>query len=56
MQRAGDHVREVPPGAYIPEAPRLVPYVAFPPTGCRDVGEWVAQYNVRSTPPARSRR
>ncbi|MEU6299259.1 hypothetical protein [Streptomyces erythrochromogenes] len=42
------HVREVHPGADIPEALRLVPDVAFPPDGCRDVAEWVAHYNTRN--------
>ncbi|MFB8394076.1 hypothetical protein [Streptomyces yangpuensis] len=52
LARARDHVRETHPGADIPEALRLVPDVAFPPDGCRDVVEWVAQYNARNTLPA----
>ncbi|MFE5523005.1 hypothetical protein ACFQ9Q_35630 [Streptomyces virginiae] len=53
VQRAGDHLRETHPGTDIPEALRLVPDVAFPPVDCRDVAEWVAQYNARNTTPAR---
>ncbi|MEV6682150.1 hypothetical protein AB0N09_35615 [Streptomyces erythrochromogenes] len=48
LARAREHVREVHPGADIPEALRLVPDVAFPPADCRDVAEWVAQYNTRN--------
>ncbi|WP_404962179.1 hypothetical protein [Streptomyces sp. 147326] len=32
----------------VPEALRLVPDVAFPPTECSDVAEWVARYNGRT--------
>ncbi|MFK0016354.1 hypothetical protein [Streptomyces sp. NPDC091027] len=49
VARARDHVREVHPGADIPEALRLVPDVAFPPVDCCDVAEWAAQYNARNT-------
>ncbi|MFD4866232.1 hypothetical protein [Streptomyces sp. NPDC058412] len=53
LARAGDHVREAHPGANVPESLRLVPDVAFPPTDCPDVGEWVAQYNARNAPQTR---
>ncbi|MFJ7592994.1 hypothetical protein ACIQZO_37595 [Streptomyces sp. NPDC097617] len=49
VTRAGDHVREMHPGADAAEALRLVPDVAFPPAGCADVAEWVAQYNARTS-------
>ncbi|WP_371591804.1 hypothetical protein [Streptomyces virginiae] len=49
LARARDHVREVHTGAETLEALRLVPDVAFPPADCRDVAEWVAQYNDRNT-------
>ncbi|MFJ9944950.1 hypothetical protein [Streptomyces erythrochromogenes] len=45
---AGDHVREMHPGADAAEVLRLVPDVAFPPADCGDVAEWVAQYNART--------
>ncbi|MFE3865537.1 hypothetical protein ACFXPT_34685 [Streptomyces goshikiensis] len=48
VARARDHVREVHPGADIPEALRLVPDVAFPPADCHDAADWVAQYNTRN--------
>ncbi|MEV8536725.1 hypothetical protein [Streptomyces sp. NPDC051211] len=48
MARASAHVREVHPGVNVPETLRLVPDVAFPPVGCSDVAEWVAQYNARN--------
>ncbi|MFF3675863.1 hypothetical protein ACFYYS_18040 [Streptomyces sp. NPDC002120] len=49
LARARDHVREVHPGADVPEALRLVPDVGFPLADCRDVAEWIAQYNARNT-------
>lgn len=48
MARAGTHVREMHPGANVPEAIRLVSDVVFPPADCADVAEWVAQYNARN--------
>ncbi|MFK0016234.1 hypothetical protein [Streptomyces sp. NPDC091027] len=49
LARARGHVREVHPGAGIPEALRLVPGVAFPSVDCCDVAAWAAQYNARNT-------
>ncbi|MFE5826593.1 hypothetical protein ACFQ7B_33210 [Streptomyces erythrochromogenes] len=39
LARAGDHVREMLPGVGVPEALRLVPYVAHPSADCSDVAE-----------------
>ncbi|MGW4510125.1 hypothetical protein ACWENO_36360 [Streptomyces sp. NPDC004436] len=56
LARARDHVSQAHQGADIPEALRLVPDVGFPSADCRDVAEWVVQYNARNTPPTRSPR